>query len=104
MCIRDRVGEIAVCYGNGEKAGVDLVAPVSYTHLDVYKRQTLLSAGTSGTLFHDVLPGGAAAGSSRSGGGLYFAGFFKIVNSGNSLKMSRGSCVKKGFTSWLWNR
>ena len=49
MCIRDRVykGEIFDFSQVGQEKQDDSPAPVSYTHLDVYKRQVLRSARIS---------------------------------------------------------
>ena len=41
MCIRDRVTVIKFIQGKTEAYRIDYPTPVSYTHLDVYKRQAL---------------------------------------------------------------
>ena len=38
----------AVCFPKAEAAPRESFLPVSYTHLDVYKRQSLLSGGSCG--------------------------------------------------------
>ena len=50
MCIRDSL-QAAEVFPDGQEVGKDLggmelVGPVSYTHLDVYKRQALPGNGT----------------------------------------------------------
>ena len=41
--VKKRPGTVGICAGIQNKYNVDAIPPVSYTHLDVYKRQWLMS-------------------------------------------------------------